>query len=85
MGWRERGTPQGTEHRPWYGGARHGSNPHRRMATTQESRFWDSEFGRPKRSPAHLPNAWDDLMRGDLNHRSWKHYRRIRWRNIAEM
>lgn len=27
-----------------------------------------------------LPNAWDDLMRGDIDHRSWKRHRRSRWR-----
>ncbi len=39
----------------------------------------DGEVGpRVARTPRHLPTAWDDIYRG--HSRSWKKYRRNRWR-----
>jgi len=54
--------------------------------STQEKRLWSSVYGRLKRSPKNLPDAWDDYQRGDVSTRiSWKN-RKIKkqWmKNIA--
>ncbi len=43
-----------------------------KLKTYSELKQWDPIYGRPSRSPALLPTAWDDLYcsRGGL--RSWK-------------
>jgi len=43
--------------------------------STQEKRLWFASegYGRLKRSPFNLPDAWDDYQRGDVDTRkSWK-------------
>lgn len=66
----------------------------RNMRTTQERRAnqggqWIKDQGviipikiRPRR--VKLINAWDDIVRGDYNTRSWKRYRITQYR-IKEM
>lgn len=57
----------------------------RNIRTTQERRAnqggqWVKEFGNDYRVKIRgrrtkLPNAWDDIIRGDYNHRCWKQHR----------
>jgi hypothetical protein len=46
----------------------------------------ECEYGilpRAARTGHNLPSAWDDIRRSDLdNRRSWKRYRRTRWKPI---
>lgn len=56
------------------------SRCHRRPKTTQERRANQDGWCRPSRRPRQLPNAWDDLMRGDIDYRSWKYYRKNQWK-----
>lgn len=39
---------------------------------TNEKRQWDNNYGRIKRSPANLPDPYDDYPRADIYDRSWK-------------
>jgi hypothetical protein len=32
-----------------------------------------------------LINAWDDIVRGDYGHRSWKRHRRTQYHRVKEM
>lgn len=32
------------------------------------------------RSMCLLPEAWDDVIRGDIKYRSWKHYRKTQYK-----
>jgi hypothetical protein len=44
-----------------------------------EKRQWDNEYGRRKRSPRCLPDAWDDYQRSDIRTRkSWKKCRKVK-------
>lgn len=52
----------------------------RAMRTTQECRHWDAEYGRDRRAPHRLPNAWCDYVRSDWRHRTWKRHRRTQWK-----
>lgn len=53
----------------------------RAMRTTQERRLWDAEYGRDRRAPHRLPNAWWDYLRSDWRHRTWKRHRRSQWKS----
>lgn len=53
---------------------------HRHIGTTPERRANQDGWCRPARRPHVLPNAWDDLMRGDRNHRTWKRHRKHQWK-----
>jgi hypothetical protein len=74
---------------------RHGGGSYfRHPRTTAEIRAWDdaldaadaaAEYGgtlklRRRRSAKMLPNAWDDIPRGDHDHRCWKRHRRTQYR-----
>lgn len=55
---------------------------HRAIQTTQERRAnqggqWLKEFGdyKIKIRRTNLPNSWDDIMRTDWRHRTWKRHR----------
>jgi hypothetical protein len=52
----------------------------RHPKTTQERRHVERDWAcvRPKRR--RLPHTWDDLIRGDLGHRSWKRHRLFQWK-----
>ncbi|MBK1670405.1 hypothetical protein CKO28_20485 [Rhodovibrio sodomensis] len=77
---------------------RHGGGSYfRRPRTTAEIRAWDdaldaadeaAEYGgtlrlRRRRGPKALPEAWDDIPRGDHDHRCWKRHRRTQYRTRA--
>lgn len=85
MGWREKGRPGTGLKKIWFDGCWRGwkrgpSAIYRHPRTTQERRAWDPEYGRAKRSPWRLVNAWDDVPRDNWNTRSWKRYRSHQWR-----
>lgn len=56
----------------------------RNIRTTQERRanqggqwlVWDGHRIKIRGRRTTLPNAWDDIPRGDWSHRSWKRHRR---------
>lgn len=52
----------------------------RNPRTTQEKRANQGGWRRAKRKPKNLPNAWDDILRSDMNHRTWKRHRRTQWK-----
>ena len=52
----------------------------RHPRTTQERRLYDKEYGRKRRGPSHLPNTYDDLIRKDIEDRSWKRHRRTQYK-----
>ena len=55
---------------------------HRRPKTTAEKRAnQDREWNRGKRSVRRLPSNWDDLHRSSLEDRSWKKYRKTKWKS----
>ena len=37
---------------------------------------------RAKRRSANLPDAWDDVYRSNLADRSWKRFRKTKWRSV---
>ena len=53
---------------------------HRRISTTQERRANQDGMCRPSRKPHRLPNAYDDIVRKDIDDRSWKRYRDHQWK-----
>lgn len=59
----------------------------RYMRTTQERRRWFADEAdvhlRHARAPHGLRNAWDDVWRHPQ--KSWKEYRRHKWRRIANI
>ena len=70
---------------------------HRKPKTTQERKangkrgflIWD-EYRvklRGRRSSHTLVDAWDDLMRSDINHHSWERHRRTQYKcqNLRNM
>ncbi len=89
MGWKEKNRPACPDGllQPflwwhWGGRKRHWGGYLRYPKTTQERRLWDEEYGRAKRSPHNLVNAWDDIGRSDATHRSWKRHRKTQWKPI---
>jgi hypothetical protein len=65
------------------GRKRRGTSMFRRPRTFQSRRMAlvaDPEDVPPRAKQRQLPNSWDDLVRGDLNYRSWKHYRLTHWK-----
>jgi hypothetical protein len=76
MGWRDKGEPEIT----WRFSGRcvHWSSCYRKIRTTQELRNWDEQYGRAARSPARLPNSYDDQM--VRLERSWKSFRDHQWK-----
>jgi hypothetical protein len=78
VGWRERNRPIGCANF-FYFGRKHGHyRYYRHPHTTQERRLWDEEFGRNRRSPRCLPEAYDDIIR--TVQRSWKEHRRSQYK-----
>lgn len=55
----------------------------RHPRTTQEARLYDRELSRAKRSPARLPNSYDDIQRS--HYRCWKAYRSTQYRPKKEI
>ena len=53
---------------------------HRKPRTRQERREYQVGLVRAKRSPANLPNSWDDIPKSSAGDRSWKRQRKTRWR-----
>ncbi len=51
----------------------------KRPKTTNELRNFDAAFTRAKRNAANLVNSYDDIMREDDTHRSWKKHRKTQW------
>ena len=76
MAWKDKGRPPDVG-RWWTGGKWGRYGFHRHPRTTQERRFWDDELGRKKRSPRHLPQLYDDLIR--TVQKSWKEHRRTQY------
>lgn len=67
-------------------GWRKGGTVHRSPGTQPELRATDEkellEAGvKIRRSRLGLPNAWDDVMRGDYGQRSWKRHRKTQWKD----
>lgn len=52
----------------------------RNMRTTQERRANQDGFCRAKRRANVLVNAWDDVVRQDMDHRSWKRHRKHQYK-----
>lgn len=68
-------------------GVHHSRRYHRHPKTMHERRlnaFWDAEAGEPRprgrRSPANIPNAYNDIARSDYHNHSWKHHRKTQWK-----
>ena len=61
----------------WSGGC-----GYRRPRTTQERRKYEKGFTRPKRNPANLVDTYDDLLRGDIEVRSWKRHRKTQYKPV---
>jgi hypothetical protein len=84
MSWRDKNQPVDlNDHwfgQTWFGGVRHRGRWLRRPRTTQERRAWDPEFGRAKRSPCRLPQAWDDILIQSQESRSWKRHRSTQYK-----
>jgi len=55
----------------------------RHPKTTQERRKFDKKYGRHKRCPSRLPNVYDDILRRDIEERSWKRHRKTQYRPIV--
>lgn len=78
MSWKDKGRPLDAiywagKHNGVYGWLR-------QPKTTQERRLWDSEYGRSRRAPHRLPEAWDDIHR--QVQRSWKEHRRTQYKEL---
>jgi hypothetical protein len=88
MSWKDKGRPTGCQvYCPWdYRWLWNGQKRrnyycwHRQPRTTQEMRFWDSEYGRRRRSPSRLPDYWDDVVRHVQ--RSWKEHRLTQYKPL---
>ena len=53
-----------------------------RKPKTQAERKANQEGdARPNRSPANLPNAWDDNPKASRDDRNWKKFRKTKWKN----
>jgi len=53
----------------------------RNPKTTQERKHYSREYGRSKRSPRHLRNSWDGVVRACLDDRSWKRHRQKQYKH----
>jgi len=59
---------------------RKGGGFYRQIRTTAERRANQDWPVRPSRRPHRLPNAWDDIIRDDHGHRSWKRHRKTQYK-----
>jgi hypothetical protein len=91
MSWKDKGMPVAYGYkgiatdeygwwRRWCGGRHSPYGFWRHPKTTQERRLWDDEYGRTRRSPRRLPNAYDDVCR--CFQRSWKEHRRTQYKPL---
>ncbi len=79
MSWKDKGSPLDCcVH--WRGGHYGGYRFFRHPKTVQEKRLWDREYGRARRSPRQLIDAWEDITR--QVQRSWKLHRRTQYKPL---